>query len=81
MKRKTIELKEFEYKSQYGLDRLYNLQDRPFVIETNFEEVITVTLKWEQGHSNNYRFVDQYGNITMPGDVSFIEFIPEWGML
>lgn len=85
MKRKTLELKEFEYKHPHQLDRLYELQDRAFVIETKYDEVCKVSLIWRQGRGQNYWFCvgDEYDSnsrIINPDDVSFIEFIPEWGM-
>lgn len=85
MKRKNIELKEFEYKTLHRLDSLYEIQNRAFVIETKYGDVCKVTLIWRQGRGQNYWFCvgdeyDPYSRVINPDDVSFIEFIPEWGM-
>ncbi|AIX12227.1 hypothetical protein ACQ46_gp197 [Citrobacter phage Moon] len=77
MKRKTIELKEFDYDR---LDILYDVQNRPFVIETTYGDISTVSLCWQTGRSDNYYF-EGLGGIFHPSDIAFIEFIPEWGMI
>ncbi len=80
LKRKTIEL--IEVGPEFCLDSLYANEnyDEPFVIETKCGEVHTVSLAWEQGHGNNYRFVkgsDVYGyngrDIIWPDRVAMIE--------
>lgn len=79
LKRKTIEM--IEVGPEFCLDTLYANEkyDDPFVIETKYGEVHTVSLTWEQGHGNNYRFVkgDVYDyndrDIIWPDRVAMIE--------
>lgn len=80
LNRKTIEL--VEVGPNFCVDTLYDnpAYDDTFVIETIYGEIYTVSLTWEQGRYNNYRFVkgsDIFGykesDIIWPKDVAYIE--------
>lgn len=74
-KRKSIEL--VEVSPEFCLDTLYSNEsyDEPFVIETTYGTFHTVTLIWEQGHGNNYRFAIGEGDdgYILPKYVAYIE--------
>ena len=80
LKRKTIEM--IEVGPQFCLDTLYANEryDECFIIETKSGQTHTVSLTWEQGRWNNYRFVKgcdtlDYSerDVIWPDEVAFIE--------
>ena len=72
MKRKTIEL--IEVGPQFCLDTLYadEAYDTPFVIETKYGTLHTVSLCWSQGWKNNFTF-EAAADIFYLSDIAFIE--------
>lgn len=58
-------------------DTLYSNEkyDNGFLIESIGNEVYSVTLEWEQGRGNNYRFVTQTGFNIFPERVKLIEVL------
>lgn len=73
---------ELEYKDirlvkigpQFCLDTLYanDDYDTPFVIETKYGTLHTVTLVWSQGWKNNYTF-EGPADIFYLSDIAYIE--------
>ncbi|QUL77496.1 hypothetical protein [Escherichia phage UPEC07] len=78
----TINLKEFTG-TEAELDRLYNntAYDETFWVRDRYENLHKVSLTWEQGRGNNYRFVKGdifYYNshdIIWPNDITHVEVL------
>ena len=78
----TINLKEFTG-TEAELDRLYNntAYDETFWVRDRYENLHKVSLTWEQGRGNNYRFVKGdifYYNshdIIWPNDITHVDVL------
>ena len=74
----SIKMKSFGG-NEGSADSLYNnpSYDDGFKVETNSGDIVNVTLGWEQGHGNNYRFYVNGGDTRyyLPHEIAKVEVL------
>lgn len=74
----SIKMKRFGG-NEGSADSLYNnpSYDDGFKVETNSGDIVNVTLGWEQGHGNNYRFYVNGGDTRyyLPHEIAKVEVL------